>query len=136
MNSEQWQRLKAIVAEALEEETEAARTGVLTRQCADDPSLLREAESLLSQAYFFQGRDTDVFELCADQTTALFGRDRTSLTGHRIGAYVVVRELGQGGMGTVYLAARADGYFEKQVAIKVLRPGANTADLLRRFRAE
>ena len=136
MNAERWQRLKAIVADALEEESEVARTRLVTRECADDTSLLREAESFLTQARTYLDRDSDDLELCAERATALFGRERTSLTGHRIGAYVIVRELGQGGMGTVYLAARADGYFEKQVAIKVLTPGANTVELIRRFRAE
>ena len=53
-----------------------------------------------------------------------------------MGAYVIVRELGCGGMGTVFLAERADGQFEKQVAIKILNRGADTAEILRRFRAE
>src|SRR5207247_7354287 len=52
------------------------------------------------------------------------------------GAYVIVRELGRGGMGTVFLAERADGQFEKQVAIKILNRGADTAEILHRFRAE
>jgi serine/threonine protein kinase/tetratricopeptide (TPR) repeat protein len=49
---------------------------------------------------------------------------------------VIIREIGQGGMGTVYLAARADGYFEKEVAIKVLNRSVATEDVLRRFVAE
>src|SRR5213076_412572 len=56
--------------------------------------------------------------------------------GERVGAYVIARELGHGGMGTVFLAERADGQFEKQVAIKILNRGADTAEILRRFRAE
>src|SRR5207244_7439521 len=51
-------------------------------------------------------------------------------------AYVIIREIGQGGMGTVYLAARADGYFEKQVAIKLLKRGVANKEVLRRFRSE
>jgi serine/threonine protein kinase/Tfp pilus assembly protein PilF len=53
-----------------------------------------------------------------------------------VGAYVIVRELGHGGMGTVFLAERADGQFEKQVAIKILNRGADTTEILHRFRAE
>ncbi len=59
-----------------------------------------------------------------------------SQTGQRIGAYIIVQALGHGGMGSVYLAARADGYFEKQVAIKVLKPTGKAGDLVQRFRAE
>ncbi len=48
----------------------------------------------------------------------------------------MIREIGRGGLGTVYLAARADERFEKQVALKVVRRGLDTDDILRRFRAE
>src|SRR4030095_15493579 len=46
------------------------------------------------------------------------------------------KELGRGGMGAVYLAERADGQFEKRVAIKVLKRGTDTDEVLRRFRIE
>src|SRR5438477_11379677 len=59
------------------------------------------------------------------------------MIGRRVGAYLIVRQLGNGGMATVYLAARADGYFSKEVAIKVLKLGGeDSAELLDRFRAE
>jgi serine/threonine-protein kinase len=56
--------------------------------------------------------------------------------GLRIGAYRVVRELGRGGMGAVYLAQRADEAFEKQVAIKVISPGTSSDQVLARFMRE
>ena len=68
--------------------------------------------------------------------TGLLGSDGLLQTGQRIGAYIIVQALGHGGMGSVYLAARADGYFEKQVAIKVLKPTGKAGDLVQRFRAE
>lgn len=57
-------------------------------------------------------------------------------TGRQLGAYRLLRQLGRGGSGTVYLAERVDGEFERRVAIKLLRRGLDTADLLTRFRAE
>ncbi|GAB5522013.1 MAG: hypothetical protein RhofKO_42640 [Rhodothermales bacterium] len=57
-------------------------------------------------------------------------------TNQQIGPYAVLRRLGRGGMGTVYLAERADGAYRQQVAIKVLRRGLDTEDLLRRFQNE
>lgn len=57
-------------------------------------------------------------------------------SGRRIGAYAIVREIGRGGMGAVYLARRADGVFDKQVAVKVLKRGTDTDEVLRRFLAE
>ena len=54
----------------------------------------------------------------------------------RIGTYRLVRELGQGGMGTVYLAVRDDDAFHKRVALKVLKRGMDTDSIVRRFRTE
>jgi serine/threonine-protein kinase len=56
--------------------------------------------------------------------------------GEVIGAYRIVAEIGRGGMATVYEAERADGAFEQRVALKVLRRGIDTEDVVRRFLAE
>ncbi len=137
MNQARWQRLKGIVADALEEDTPAARTALLARECADDPDLLREAESFLVDSDTIAGEGTDRLEECADIASAVVRREKVSMSGRRLGAYVIIRELGHGGMATVYLGARADGYFEKEVAIKILKPvGGRTEELLGRFRAE
>ena len=58
------------------------------------------------------------------------------MAGRRIGPYAVVREIGRGGMGAVYLAVRADDEYEKEVAIKVVKRGMDTDVVLRRFREE
>src|SRR6185369_2543892 len=57
-------------------------------------------------------------------------------TGHRIGQYEVIREIGRGGMGAVYLAARADDQYKKHVAIKLIKRGMDSEDILQRFRNE
>ncbi len=54
----------------------------------------------------------------------------------RIGPYRLIRELGAGGMGTVFLAERVDGGFEQRVAIKLIRAGLGGRDVVRRFRME
>jgi len=56
--------------------------------------------------------------------------------GDRVGAYRILRELGRGGMAVVYLAERADGAFDQQVALKLLRPGVAANELLQRFEQE
>ncbi len=56
--------------------------------------------------------------------------------GERIGPYRIVRPLGAGGMAEVYLAERADEHFEQQVALKLLRPGKATEEVIRRFHQE
>jgi serine/threonine-protein kinase len=77
-----------------------------------------------------------------DTTLAGEGRESTvTLPRHglgaerRIGPYKLIRELGRGGMGTVWLAARADEQFEKRVAVKVVR-SADSEEVLRFFRRE
>jgi len=59
-----------------------------------------------------------------------------SLVGRRIGAYRILRQLGRGGMGAVYLAERADEQFRKQVAIKLVKHGMDSDAILHRFRSE
>ena len=58
------------------------------------------------------------------------------MTGTSVGPYRIVREIGRGGMGMVYLAERADGEFQQRVALKVVRPGTSNAAVLTRFRRE
>jgi hypothetical protein len=65
MKQERWQRLKEIVADALEEDSPAARTALLNRECADDLSLLREAESFLANADTVAAEGMDRLEECA-----------------------------------------------------------------------
>ncbi len=58
-----------------------------------------------------------------------------ALLGRRIGPYLIQQRLGSGGMGSVYRALREDAY-QQQVALKVIRPGLDSAEMLRRFRTE
>ena len=136
MDSYRWQRLKLILAEALEQESPAARTALVELSCGNDTDLLHEIESLLAEAEPLLRGTADELEECADNFAAAAPRQDASEIGKRVGAYVIIREIGQGGMGTVYLAARADGYFEKQVAIKLLKRGVANEEVLRRFRSE
>jgi eukaryotic-like serine/threonine-protein kinase len=128
-NPERWQRLKNILADALEQSSFKERTAVLRQSCADDTELLEELEKLLAH-------DTTVFEEFADYVATRLRHEGSDRAGERIGAYAVVKDLGRGGMGTVYLAERADGQFEKRVAIKVLKRGTDTDEVLRRFQIE
>jgi len=62
-------------------------------------------------------------------------KERPPQPERRIGPYRVLRELGHGGMGTVYLAARDDDQYQKRVAVKVVR-GLDSAEVVRHFRRE
>ncbi len=136
IDPQRWNRLKTILGEALEQDSLAGRIGVVKRECAHDTDLLEEAESLLIEAEALLNERTDSFEDCAQKAASIFWEEGPPRGGERVGAYVIVRQLGRGGMGTVFLAERADGEFEKQVAIKILNRGTDTAEILRRFRAE
>jgi eukaryotic-like serine/threonine-protein kinase len=72
-----------------------------------------------------------------DARTTLAGADSPDLgQDKRLGPYRLIREVGYGGMGTVYLGVRADDAFQKRVAIKVLKRGMDTDSIVRRFRRE
>jgi serine/threonine protein kinase/Flp pilus assembly protein TadD len=62
--------------------------------------------------------------------------EETEFQPKRIGIYQVLRKIGTGGMGSVYLGLRADEEFKKYVAIKVIRKGMDTEDIISRFRRE
>src|SRR6267378_128425 len=136
IDPQRWDRLKTILGEALEQNSSGARITLVGQRCGQDTDLLEEAESLLAEAEALLKEHTDSFEDCAQNAASTLWQDGPPRGGERVGAYVIVRELGRGGMGTVFLAERADGQFEKQVAIKILSRGADTAEILHRFRAE
>ena len=130
MTPERWQQVKSTLAGALEISHAEERESYLASTCGEDTDLRREVNSLLEQP-------PDEFETCAE-TIGLVHRDplQTENVGRRIGAYELLRELGRGGMGAVWLAKRADQQFEKLVAIKLLKRGTDTDEVVRRFRSE
>lgn len=126
---EAWARIKEIAGAALELDP-ARRPGFVRQECGEDDQLRQEVESLLAH----HSVADSLFENPPAQS--LFALAGNSLIGRRIGAYRVVREIGLGGMAVVYLAARDDREFVRQVAIKMVKAGANSSEILRRFRNE
>ena len=132
MNTQRWHHLKALFDEALAQPP-GQRAAFLEQTC-DDDELRREALSLLAfydddPEFMEQPVRVDALRVVAEETTI-------EQAGRRIGPYRLLREIGQGGMGTVYLAERADGQFEQQVALKLVRQGGPRAERLRRLRHE
>jgi serine/threonine-protein kinase len=139
---EQWRRVRVLfdVAGQLPVRQRAA---FLRNACAEEPGLRREVESLLRSAEdageFLEAGALHEITWPQQTTTgagtgasgALAAPPRT-----RIGAYEILREIGHGGMGAVYLARRSDGTFTQEVAIKLVRTGMADEHLLRRFVAE
>jgi tetratricopeptide (TPR) repeat protein len=131
---ERWQAVRNVLERALELDG-AERTRYLEEACADDVELRGEVDSLLqadeqATRAFLTGRAIDHVELTPDLGSA------DTLQGRKIGPYLVLEEIGHGGMGTVYRAVRADDQFSQQVAIKVVRGGLGDPLAIQRFKAE
>ena len=114
---------------------------VLDEACSGDAELRREVERLLARldtaSRFLDSPPGAIAAALIAEERELEGRlAADSFTGRRIGAYRIDRELGRGGMSRVFLAERADGEFEQQVAVKLLRPGLDSDLDLARLRAE
>lgn len=130
--SEPWQRLRELFHRALDEPV-AARQGFVERACDGEPELARELLALLAA----HDQASDFLESgVAGAAPELAELWDAAVAGSRIGPYRVIRELGRGGMGAVYLARRDDDSYRQEVAIKLIKRGMDTGEILRRFLAE
>ena len=133
MTSPDWQRVKEIFNAAVEL-GELERAAYLQRACAGDAPLRGEVESLLAS---HQGADGFLESAAVTEAAGLLEEDLTGKwLGRRIGSYVLLAELGRGGMGQVFRARRADGQYQSEVAIKLVRAGCESQSVYRRFLAE
>jgi eukaryotic-like serine/threonine-protein kinase len=131
MTPEEWRRVKAILEDALEHPA-AERTAYIDRACAEDLAL-REHVGALVRAAEGEGGIIDAANAVAAGAEI---PEPPGRAGERVGAYALEAEIARGGMGVVYLARRADAEFQKNVAIKLMRPGLIGEADLRRFRSE
>jgi len=126
MIPERWQQIQALFF-ALVDLPPDARQDRLEALQLQDPLLAEEVQALLLA-------DSQTLPLLDD---AIWGRrELDEPLPERLGAYRPIRLLGRGGMGLVYLAERADGAFEQQVALKVVRPDLLERTFIRRFLQE
>ena len=121
--------IEALFEGALEQPTRARGAWVRAR-CAGDVALRAEVEALLEAHEMTDG----ILDRHGPPPVA--GGGPAAPEDRRIGPYRVIRELGRGGMGVVYLAERVDGQYRRQVAIKLLRSSPDADELHRRFLAE
>src|SRR5689334_2390208 len=99
MNADRWAQIKSVFSAALEQPV-AERAAFITSQCRGDEALAQEVESLLAahdQAHSFI--ESPAFESAGPA----FALDPTEAVGQRIGPYRIIRRIGAGGMGSVYL---------------------------------
>jgi len=125
MDGARWQRLSPAL-DALLELDAGARAAALDAHRREDPALADELQALLAL-------EAASDEFLAEPIVAQLG---SLLPGHHVGPYALERLLGEGGMGQVWLANRADGLYERRVALKLLRPGLADPGLRLRFTRE
>jgi len=124
-----WDRIQELFLAAADLPS-AYQQQFLDDACAGDKVLRSEVESLIAS-----DRKHGEAITVAIEGAAFALLDSPTPIGQWIGPYRVIREIGRGGMGAVYLASR-DEPFRKDVAIKLVKRGMDTDDVLRRFRAE
>ena len=131
VTSERWKRVEALFEQVVEIPT-ADRPQFI--EGIGDDELRREVESLL-EAHDQAGP-------FIEEPDRFFSSERLEpdgasfLPGEIIDRYRIIREIGRGGMGAVFLAERADDAYQKQVAIKLIKRGMDTDSVLRHFRNE
>ncbi len=127
-----WQKVDEGVAAAVEIET-VRRSAWLDNFCAGDHNLKREIESLLA----FESEANGFLEQpFGPHAAALLESEGNEFVGKAFGNYDVIREIGHGGMGTVFLARRNDGEFDQLVALKIVRQSIAESHMIERFRHE
>ncbi len=128
----QWVRIDELFAHAIELEP-TARDAYLDDACAGDDDLRARVLSLLVSA---EGARSALRGTVAAAASALVGDAAASYVGRRFGPYRVRAVIGEGGMGTVFLAERDDDQYRHQVAIKVLQGWLASPEIVARFRDE
>ncbi|REK17434.1 MAG: tetratricopeptide repeat protein [Planctomycetota bacterium] len=122
----------SIFADALEFQTEQERQAFIDQACGQDAGLRAQIEGLL-QAHveagnFLAGRD-------ASPSGAKTTHQPRAAAGETIGPYKLLEEIGEGGMGIVYMADQQSPV-RRRVALKIIKPGMDTRQVIARFEAE
>jgi serine/threonine protein kinase len=135
MKQERWKQVREVLDKAIDVPP-SELPGFLDRACSGDPELRAEVESLV-QSHQQAGTgflekpalDLNVGDLASPEVAK-------ARIGRRVGVYQILEQIGEGGMGEVYRAVRADGQYDKEVAIKFVRAGLDSSSVLERFRNE
>lgn len=138
--AENWEIIKNLFHTALELEP-AQRPAFLAAKCAGNTKLRSAVERLISAheaAGSFIAVPAAVAANLGADNEQNYSEDVSDgeRADEQIGNYKIIREIGRGGMGAVYLAQRADGEFAQKVAIKIVKRGMDTDFVVSRFRQE
>jgi len=131
MDAEHFQKVKDIFAKAADFPADK-RTAILREKCGADEELFAEVNSLLAA----HDDAENLIEKNAFDYNSVTKTKSNNYDGRIFGHYKIIREIGHGGMGAVFLAERNDGEFDQQVALKIVRQTIVSAELERHFRRE
>ncbi|MBL8173560.1 MAG: protein kinase [Bryobacterales bacterium] len=131
MTPERYQTVKTIFQRALELPS-AHRPHYLDHACGGDADLRKAVESMLQS----DTEETTFLDKSPVDPVSKLLEQAEMKPPSRVGQYEILREIGRGGMGAVYLASRADDQYRKQVAIKLVLRDRENAQVLERFRRE
>jgi hypothetical protein len=146
MTPERYQHLCALFDQA-QQQPRAGQAAFVREACGGDSALRAELEKLLAHDQQAQGEqlfqqpcpvNARALLPAAESATPIMesaSGSEDSFVGRRVGPYLIQELIGSGGMGSVYRALRQDSY-RQQVALKVIRPGLDSAEVLRRFHTE
>jgi serine/threonine protein kinase len=134
------QRIQSVFLAAVEAADPAARAALLGRECGEDAELRQRVEALLV-AHDRSGSflDHPAVEGVTSDAAAGHGIDPASLLtegpSSRIGSYKLLQQIGEGGMGVVYMAEQEEPV-RRKVALKIIKPGMDSRQVIARFEAE
>lgn len=133
-----WKKIELILDKVLEVPAEE-RDKIIKRECGSDKRLRDQVEQILNsiaESDNWLSDQEDLIGEIASEFEQLSRPEELISPGNQIGAYTIKELVGEGGMGSVYLAERSDGAFEQKVAIKVIREGMSSASNIERFESE
>jgi Tol biopolymer transport system component len=132
VNPDRWARIETLLDAALDLPP-SERDAFLQRECGNDAALLNEVRKILEAGE----REDSVLDSSAAKLGATLIPNDGAGVPSRVGPYRIERLIGEGGMGSVYLAQRDDGEFDHRVALKLVRQGLHLdSRIVRRFREE
>jgi len=141
MDQKQWEKINAIVDTALDL-SEKERETYIQEECKGNEQLKQQVTELIAS---IEQSDTENFledigdfssHLAQEVSQKEIRENTSSLTGTTIDSYKLLELIGHGGMGSVFLAERADDTYTQKVALKIMRRGMDTPSNIARFKRE
>ncbi len=132
MNIQDWKKIKSIFESSIEL-PHNQRQDFIEKECSGNESIKQEVEALL---FAFENSGNFLEDPGIDLSFLENSEEDDSFIGKQFGVYKVERKIGTGGMAYVYLVSRVDNEFEQSAALKIIKRGMDTDEIIRRFKHE